>query len=73
MQLEPLPSSQEASLEELIQRRLGGRVKDLRVVRSGTGIVLQGRAPTYYAKQLAQHAIMEAEPLPIIANDIEVY
>jgi hypothetical protein len=36
------------------------------------GFVLQGRAPTYYAKQLAQHAVMEASDVPIKANEIEV-
>jgi hypothetical protein len=59
-------------LEALVQRRLGGRVKDLRVVRQDNGLILQGRVPTYHAKQLAQHAIMEAAPLRIVANDIEV-
>jgi hypothetical protein len=34
-------------------------------------VVLEGHAQTYYVKQLAQHAVMEAD-LPIIANDIEV-
>jgi hypothetical protein len=36
------------------------------------GVILQGSALTYYAKQLAQHAIMVAIQLPILANDIEV-
>ena len=36
------------------------------------GLILQGYAFTYYAKQLAQHAIMQATRLPILANDIEV-
>jgi hypothetical protein len=59
-------------LEALVQRRLGGRVRDLRVLRQENGLILQGRVPTYHAKQLAQHAIMEAAPFPIVANDIEV-
>ena len=59
-------------LEALVQRRLGGRVRDLRVLRQDNGLILQGRVPTYHAKQLAQHAIMEADPLPIVANDLEV-
>ena len=60
-------------LEALVQRRLGTRVRDLRVeVRHG-GIVLHGRTATYHAKQLAQHAAMELSGLPILANDIEVY
>jgi hypothetical protein len=35
------------------------------------GIVLQGRAPSYYVKQLAQHVAMEVVRLPIRANRIE--
>jgi hypothetical protein len=59
-------------LELLVQRRLGSRVRDLRVVVRHDGVILQGRAATYHAKQLAQHAAMELGELPILANDIEV-
>jgi hypothetical protein len=34
--------------------------------------VIRGRTQTYYAKQLAQEAIMELTDLPIIANSIQV-
>jgi hypothetical protein len=34
--------------------------------------ILQGRALRYYAKQLAQHSVMTATTLPIVANEIEV-
>ena len=60
-------------LELLVQRRLGSRVRDLRVQIRQDGIILQGRAGTYHAKQLAQHAAMELTNLPILANDIEVH
>lgn len=60
------------SLEALMQRRLGGRVRDLRVSVRDKGLILQGRASTYHAKQLAQHAASELAGLPILANDIEV-
>jgi len=33
---------------------------------------LRGQVHTYYAKQLAQHAVMETTGLPILANEIEV-
>lgn len=55
-----------------LQRRLGGRIRDLRALRRPDGIVLVGRAATYHAKQLAQHAAMELVSQPIVANDIEV-
>jgi hypothetical protein len=59
-------------LEALIQRRLGGRVRNFRVEVRSNGLILQGWAPTYHAKQLAQHAAMEIAGQPILANDIEV-
>lgn len=63
---------QEEHLESLLQRRLGNRIRDLRIQVRPAGVVLQGRAKTYHAKQLAQHAAMELARLPILANDIEV-
>ncbi|MCI0640139.1 MAG: hypothetical protein L0Y72_30980 [Gemmataceae bacterium] len=62
----------EERLEMLLQRRLGNRIRDLRVQLLPEGLVLTGRAPTYHAKQLAQHAAMEFCDVPILANDIEV-
>lgn len=59
-------------LEALLMRRLGNRIRDLRVLVQSEGIVLQGRSSTYYAKQLAQHAAMEMSQYPIAANEIEV-
>jgi hypothetical protein len=53
-------------------RTLGGRVSDLRLLLRGNGLVLQGRARSYYAKQLAQEAVMKATKLPVVANEIEV-
>ena len=48
------------------------RVRDLRLVVRGNSLILHGRTHTYYAKQLAQHAVMQATRLPIQANEIEV-
>jgi hypothetical protein len=59
-------------LELQVQRRLGSRVRDLRIIVRQDGVILQGLAHTYHAKQLAQHAAMELADLPILANDIEV-
>jgi hypothetical protein len=64
-----------ATLEQLetrVQSRLHGRVREFRVVARGGGVILTGYARTYYAKQLAQHAVMEATTLPIVANAIDV-
>ncbi len=63
----------EEHLKHLVQRRLGSRVRDLRVIVRHDGVILQGRAATYHAKQLAQHAAMELGDLPILSNDIQVH
>ena len=58
--------------EEHVRSRLYGRIHDLRVFVHKDGVVLAGRAPSYYTKQLAQTAVMRITNLPIIANEIEV-
>jgi hypothetical protein len=59
-------------LETHVQSRLNGRVRNFRLVVRVGGLILTGQARTYYAKQLAQHAVMEATAIPILANQIEV-
>lgn len=59
-------------LENRVQAKMSGRVRHLRLLFHDRGIVLRGFARTYYAKQLAQHAVMEESSLPILANEIEV-
>ena len=65
--------SEEERLENLLHTRLGSRIRELRVQLLEAGLILQGRATTYHAKQLAQHAAMELSQFPILANEIEVY
>ena len=71
--LAPPAHPEEERLENLLQIRLGNRIRDLRVQFLGNGIILQGRATTYHAKQLAQHAAMDVSEYPILANEIEVF
>jgi hypothetical protein len=59
-------------LELRLQRRLIGRVHDLRLLLKDRGLILRGKAATYYAKQIAQHEAMNASVLPLLANEIEV-
>jgi hypothetical protein len=59
-------------LHRSVQPQLDGRVRNFRVLLQDDGLILQGDALTYYAKQLAQHAIMKETRLPILANEIEV-
>jgi hypothetical protein len=70
-----LPSQRSEELEKLelhVQSRLNGRVRDLRILGHDDGLVIKGWTTTYYAKQLAQQAVMEATPTPIVANETEV-
>jgi hypothetical protein len=60
------------ALEARVQSLLSGRIRDFRLLRQDRGLVLQGQARTYYAKQLAQHAVMGETSTPILANEIEV-
>lgn len=66
------PVHESERLEGLLTRRLGSRIRDLRIVLQQAGLVLRGRTETYYAKQVAQHAVMELSRMPILANEIEV-
>ena len=59
-------------LEVRLQGKLCGRIRNLKLLLHECGIVLRGVARTYYAKQLAQHALMMETRLPILANEIEV-
>ena len=59
-------------LDSHLQSRLKGHVRDLRVVESSAGIVLQGRATSFYAKQLAQQEFKKATARPLLANEILV-
>ncbi|MCA9088203.1 MAG: BON domain-containing protein [Planctomycetaceae bacterium] len=61
-----------ARLERTIHCRTGGRISDLRVESINEGIVLSGRAPTYYAKQLATHAALTELEAQELTNEIEV-
>ena len=68
----PILPAEVERLETLVQSRLHGRVQNFRVVVRGGGFILTGQSRTYYAKQLAQQAVLEASALPILANEIQV-
>jgi hypothetical protein len=52
--------------------KLRGQLSGLRLELHGGGVVLRGTARSFYAKQLAQHAVMTGTDLPIVRNAIEV-
>jgi hypothetical protein len=61
-----------ARTEEHVRCRLTGVVRDFQLVLFEQGLILRGHARNYHAKQLAQHAVMEATSLSIRVNEIEV-
>jgi hypothetical protein len=61
-----------SQIEPLVLRLLNGTVRSLKLTVRDDGLVLRGHTRTYYAKQLAQHAVMQFTNLRIRANEIEV-
>jgi hypothetical protein len=61
-----------ARIEEHVRCRLTGLLRDFQLDCRDNGLVLRGHVHTYYAKQLAQHAVMEESSLPIRANEMDV-
>lgn len=59
-------------LELHVQDRLRGRIREFSVRSCDAGLVLHGQCHTYHTKQLAQHEVMHATDVPILANEIEV-
>jgi hypothetical protein len=55
-----------------LAERLARKVYDFQLIDVGNGLILRGRCPSYYDKQMAQHAVMNATSLRIVANEIEV-
>ena len=70
--MDPTTADGAAELEAHVQCLLSGQIHDFRLEVGGEGLILRGHAHTYYAKQLAQHAVMNATTVPIVANEIEV-
>ena len=59
--------------EILLRQCLGRWLWEVCVVAWGGRVILRGQARTYYAKQLAQHYVMNGLGLPVVANEIEVH
>ncbi|MCS7015092.1 MAG: hypothetical protein RMJ19_03060 [Gemmatales bacterium] len=60
------------TLQTRLEAALGSYVREVRLIRHNGGIILQGRASSFYGKQLAQTVLMRLCDLPVIANDMEV-
>lgn len=68
----PTTSVNLAPIVSEIDRRLRGRLREFHIDREEQGLVLSGAAPSFYVKQLAQHAVKQMTRVPIARNDIHV-
>jgi hypothetical protein len=60
-------------LRRAVEARAGRQFRGLRMnVLDGLGVVLDGEAASYHAKQLAQHVVGLLTGQPVLANRIEV-
>jgi hypothetical protein len=59
-------------LEAHIQSHLSGELREFRIDVQAEGLLLQGHARTYHARQQAEQEVRDATGLPILGNEIEV-
>jgi hypothetical protein len=59
-------------VEQHVHERLGGRVRNLRAFRREGQLILEGCSLSFYAKQLATHAVLEMGPAEELVNEIVV-
>jgi hypothetical protein len=66
------PSNLVAEIERTVRSRTFGQVHDLRIELAEQSVVLRGRVDSYYLKQLAQHAALDALSGHDLVNEIVV-
>jgi osmotically-inducible protein OsmY len=59
-------------IEQIVRARTGGTIRQLQVDVTDGSVTLSGRTSTYYQKQLATHAVLEAISARTLTNEIEV-
>jgi len=60
------------SIRRAVQRETNGAIRNLSVEIESETVFLRGHCPSYYHKQLAQHAAMCMPGSRRLANEIEV-
>ena len=66
------PQAISERIERCVRLRTGGMIRGLRVDVQDEDVVISGRTTTYYNKQLATHAALDAAKEISLTNDIEV-
>ena len=59
-------------VEQAVQAKTGGRIRDLQVRIDDGCLVVSGRTTTYYNKQLATHAVRDLVLDLTVQNNVEV-
>ena len=70
--LEVSPREIADTVERYVRLRTGGTIRSLHVDVHDGEVLLTGRTSTYYNKQLATHAALDAANEMTLTNDIEV-
>ena len=76
MELPTLPMKRQMVVEQverLIREKTNGLIRGLRVEILPGRVILSGRTTTYYLKQLATHAVLDAIHDSELTNSIEVH
>ena len=66
------PQTVSERIERCVRIRTGGMIRGLRADVHDDDVVISGRTTTYYNKQLATHAALDAINEMTLINDIEV-
>ena len=70
--LEVSPREIADTVERYVRLRTGGTIRSLHVEVHDGEVLLSGRTSTYYNKQLATHAALDAASAMSLTNEIEV-
>ena len=70
--LEVSPREIADTVERYVRLRTGGTIRSLHVEVHDGEVLLSGRTATYYNKQLATHAALDAASTMSLTNEIEV-
>ena len=68
----PTGDEEAERLRQLISALFGSRVREFLVLVRGGGLVLQGKAGSFYLKQMVQETALKATAFRVVANEIAV-
>jgi hypothetical protein len=66
------PADSLGVIEAAVRSRYRSYLRDLTIERTPEGLILHGRATSYFGKQMAQEEILREGTWPIVSNRIVV-